>query len=173
MAYLDQVLARTDALRKQRSQGSNVGSIMELIRNKRAIQAAQAPATSPVQAAAQRAVASVAGAGTGQKGLRPEFDTALAQMIRDSGGKISVGSGYRSIDEQAKIYNLWKQGKHPAPLVAKPGSSNHNFGLAADLKFADAATRKWAHQNAGKYGLVFPMGNEPWHVEPVGAKSKR
>lgn len=107
------------------------------------------------------------------KGLNKEFDTALQRMIKDSGGKVSITSGYRSIAQQQKIYDLWKAGKHPAPLVAKPGRSNHNHGLAADLKFLTPEAKKWFHANAAKYGLAFPMKSEPWHIEPINAKSKR
>ena len=28
----------------------------------------------------------------------------------------------------------------------------------------------WVHANAGKYGMYFPMGHEPWHIEPVGTR---
>lgn len=29
----------------------------------------------------------------------------------------------------------------------------------------------WVHQNASKYGMFFPMGYEPWHIEPSGGRS--
>lgn len=107
------------------------------------------------------------------KGLNAAFNSQLQKLIKDSGGKVSIGSGYRSIAQQTKIYNDWKAGRHPAPRVAKPGRSNHNHGLAADLKFADGKTKKWVQDNAGRYGLVFPMADEPWHIEPVGARKMR
>src|SRR5690606_28212272 len=31
--------------------------------------------------------------------------------------------------------------------------------------------REWAHANAPNYGLAFPLGHEPWHVELAGARS--
>lgn len=46
---------------------------------------------------------------------------------------IRIISGYRSMEEQQKIYN---QGRTtPGPIVTKavPGSSYHNWGLAADI----------------------------------------
>jgi hypothetical protein len=30
--------------------------------------------------------------------------------------------------------------------------------------------RRWVHDNAHKYGLSFPLGNEPWHIELVEAR---
>lgn len=54
----------------------------------------------------------------------------------------------------------------------KPGGSYHQKGEAADLgwsggRFASAPkeVREWVHANAGNYGLKFPMGHEPWHIE--------
>ena len=29
------------------------------------------------------------------------------------------------------------------------------------------AAAKWAHANAGNYGLKFRMNWEPWHIEPA------
>lgn len=104
------------------------------------------------------------------------FNRQLRKMIAASGGKISITSGKRSSQKQAQLYAaaVKKYGKANAgKWAAPPGRSNHEFGLAADLKFADAGARKWAHQNAAKFGLAFPMSHEPWHVELPNAKALR
>ena len=61
--------------------------------------------------------------------------------------------------------------------VGLPGGSKHQHGQAVDLawnggRFADAPkeVQDWVHANAGKYGMYFPMGHEPWHIEPVGTR---
>lgn len=54
--------------------------------------------------------------------------------------------------------------------VALPGRSNHQKGTAFDLEYSNDDARKWAHENAAKYGLHFPMSHEPWHVEPIGSR---
>lgn len=54
--------------------------------------------------------------------------------------------------------------------VALPGRSNHQKGIAFDLEYANDDAKKWALENASKYGLHFPMSHEPWHVEPVGSR---
>lgn len=54
--------------------------------------------------------------------------------------------------------------------VARPGHSNHEKGLAADLAYADAAAKAWVHQHAKEYGLQFPMANEDWHIELLGGR---
>lgn len=107
------------------------------------------------------------------KGLNAEFNSALQRLIKDSGGKVKIGSGYRSIAEQQVLYDRWKRGVPGQAQAAPPGKSNHNHGLAADLTYADDNSRKWVHANAANYGLRFPMSYEPWHIEPVNAREIR
>lgn len=61
--------------------------------------------------------------------------------------------------------------------IGLPGGSMHQHGQAVDLAwnggaFASAPreVQDWVHQNAAKYGLHFPLGNEPWHVEAQGTR---
>jgi hypothetical protein len=56
--------------------------------------------------------------------------------------------------------------------IGKPGGSYHQKGTAADmgyngqsLKNAPANVVAWLHDNAGQFGLKFPLGNENWHIE--------
>src|SRR5688572_28884240 len=104
----------------------------------------------------------------GTEGMDPRFASALEQMIHESGGRIWIVSGYRSVEEQTSLWNnaLAKYGSEDAARqwVAPPGRSNHNHGIAADLGFSDGGL-EWAHQNAQKYGLYFPMSWEDWHIE--------
>ncbi len=79
-----------------------------------------------------------------------------------SGGRVTLGNAWRSHDQQVDLH------RRKPNLAAKPGSSNHEFGLAADLVFANAAARRWAHENASRFGLWFPMDYEPWHVQLIG-----
>ena len=94
----------------------------------------------------------------GDFGLEPILWAKLSAMIAASGGRIRIGNGRRTNDEQRRLY-AQKPG-----LAAPPGKSNHEFGLAADLE-GDLAL---AHRLAPAYGLYFPMGHEPWHIEVVG-----
>lgn len=107
----------------------------------------------------------------------PAFEGNLNKLLKDFGGKVSVSSGYRSPERQAVLWKnaLRKYGSAAAARkwVAPPGRSNHGRGLAADLKFSDAATRRLVHQSAGKYGLHFPLSNENWHIEPISARKKK
>lgn len=99
------------------------------------------------------------------------FQHSLQRFIAASRGRIRVVSATRSRSEQTR---LWRQAlerygsvSRARRWVAPPGQSRHELGLAADLAFADAAVRTWAHRNATRFGLRFPLAHEPWHIEPV------
>lgn len=104
-------------------------------------------------------------------GMNPALEKALSQMMAASGGQVSIGSGYRSVQEQQELWEaaLEKYGDPEIAdnWVARPGTSNHGRGTAADLRFTNDAARQWAHENAARFGLYFPMDHEPWHIEPV------
>jgi D-alanyl-D-alanine carboxypeptidase/Transglycosylase SLT domain len=109
------------------------------------------------------------------EGLAPGFSSALQRLIAAAPGRITISSGYRSPERQQQ---LWDQAlaKYGDPeiadnWVARPGRSNHNHGVAADLSFENDEVRQWVHANAAKFGLHFPMGHEPWHIEPIDADS--
>lgn len=107
----------------------------------------------------------------GESGLELTLDRALNQMMAESGGKITLSSGRRSPERQQQLWDeaLRKYGDPEIAdnWVARPGTSRHERGEAGDLQFADDATRQWAHQNAARFGLTFPMAHEPWHIERV------
>lgn len=111
-------------------------------------------------------------------GLDEAFATNLGAMIQDAPPDIrkglQIGSGFRSVERQRE---LWEASDKSGKMVAPPGRSFHNHGQAVDLWYngqrldkAPADVRQWVHQNAGAYGLYFPMGYEPWHVEPQGTR---
>lgn len=105
------------------------------------------------------------------EGLAPGFSSALQRLIAAAPGRITISSGYRSPERQQQLWDqaLAKYGDPEVAdnWVARPGKSNHNHGIAADLGFENDEVRSWVHANAGKFGLHFPMGHEPWHIEPV------
>jgi D-alanyl-D-alanine carboxypeptidase len=111
-------------------------------------------------------------------GMADPFESALEQMFANAPPEIrdqlEVRSGYRSEERQAQLWEeaLAKYGsaEEARKWVAPPGSSQHNHGNAADLGYLDPAAEAWAHENAAAYGLAFPLGNEPWHVELASAR---
>lgn len=110
-------------------------------------------------------------------GLNTTFSYRLQQFLEAAGGGISIHSGYRSNEVQAKLFEeaVAKYGSEAAArrYVAPPGKSQHNHGLAADLTYANDAAREWAHANAGRFGLEFPMSWENWHIQPTDMRLLR
>lgn len=109
------------------------------------------------------------------EGANADFLRQMNQFIAAApAGYLTVNSGYRSPERQAQLYQqaLAKYGseREARRWVAPPGRSQHNHGNAMDLGFGSDAARQWAHQNAGAFGLSFPLSNEAWHVELAGAR---
>lgn len=113
-------------------------------------------------------------------GLADTFSEKLARMIAsmpdDLKGAVTINSGFRSIERQQQLWldALKKYGSPEAARkwVAPPGNSQHNAGNAADLGYKSDAAKNWVHQNAGTFGLSFPMSHEPWHVEDAEARKQ-
>jgi peptidoglycan LD-endopeptidase CwlK len=54
--------------------------------------------------------------------------------------QVKILSGTRTYAEQAKLYAQGRDNKLPRVTNAKPGSSNHNFGIAFDVGIFDGKT---------------------------------
>ena len=108
--------------------------------------------------------------------LKRRYDKMLADAPEAVRNGISVSSGYRSEARQQQLWDeaLKKYGSPEAARkwVAPPGSSQHNKGEAFDLKYDTPEARAWVHEHAKEYGLAFPMGNEPWHVERAETRGR-
>lgn len=104
-------------------------------------------------------------------GLDPELYGAIEKLNSVSPfgpNTVSVGSGYRSYEEQERLYNDWMNGVPGQAQAAPPGRSNHNHGTAADLEYMNDEAREWVHSVAADLGLHFPVPGENWHVERIG-----
>ncbi|WP_077623166.1 M15 family metallopeptidase [Sediminibacillus massiliensis] len=127
--------------------------------------------------------------------LRKEAATALEELFdaaEGAGLDIVAASGYRSYERQKVIYqsNVDKMGQEKADkLSARPGTSEHQTGLAMDVTSAEMAFSlqqtfkqtdegSWLAENAHKFGFIirYPEGKtditgysyEPWHIRYVG-----
>lgn len=113
-------------------------------------------------------------------GLQDAFAVKLSRMFDSAPAKIKTGlgiySGARSNERQAELWQeaLKKYGSvdEARRWVAPPGRSEHNHGNAADVSFNGQSLKnappevvQWVHENAGKFGLKFPLANENWHIE--------
>ncbi|WP_412739918.1 D-alanyl-D-alanine carboxypeptidase family protein [Krasilnikovia sp. MM14-A1259] len=89
---------------------------------------------------------------------------SLTKLIADAkrdGVHIGITDSYRSYDEQvdlAKRKGLYSQGG----LAAKPGTSEHGWGMAADLDL-NAKALSWMRANGAKYGFDENVPRETWH----------
>ena len=121
------------------------------------------------------------------QGLNSDFACRLYKFLKaaDAEGKnVTLNSGYRSIPRQAEIYRVFMANGGRGAPVAPPGRSKHNYGIAYDLHYDGQHSNfrlgngntakclqilpscKWAHDNAARFGLRYPMLVEPWHIEP-------
>jgi LAS superfamily LD-carboxypeptidase LdcB len=70
--------------------------------------------------------------------------------------------------QKPRIYKgkAWYLKKGMAPM-AVPGTSNHNLGIAIDIKDASGARLAWLLENAHKFGFSWELDSEPWHLRFV------
>ena len=122
-------------------------------------------------------------------GLTSEFVNNFNNMkagANAEGVDFDVFSGYRSYYTQKSTYQGWvnKDGKAAADTYsARPGHSEHQSGLAADIngygaRFDESKATEWMANNAYKYGFIlrYPKGKqgitgyvyESWHFRYVG-----
>ena len=68
------------------------------------------------------------------RGLHPEVRAAADWAVRyaeSQGVPVTITSGYRTWEDQARLRAKWERGENPYP-VNRPGDSAHNWGLAFD-----------------------------------------
>ena len=122
---------------------------------------------------------------------------ALAQMRADclaAGLTFNMTSAYRGYNYQntlfqRKVDKLMAQGysrsaaeSETSRSIAIPGTSEHQLGLAVDIK-SGTSGYNWLAQNSWKYGFIlrYPTGTtaltgiyyEPWHFRYVGEELAR
>lgn len=134
--------------------------------------------------------------GTGFR-MRKEAAGKLASLFtgaRNAGHRLTVVSAYRSYGQQSALYSDYVRSYGQAyadSISARPGFSEHQTGLAADVGqltptcqleacFGSTSDGRWVAKNAYKYGFIvrYPKGQqqvtgytyEPWHLRYVGAK---
>lgn len=116
----------------------------------------------------------------------------LFQAAEAAGVPLMLASGYRSYSQQVAVYGAEVKnygGLQADRESARPGHSEHQTGLAADLEpvnrqceiaqcFGQLPEGKWLVANAASYGFIirYPENKEqitgymyePWHVRYVG-----
>lgn len=98
------------------------------------------------------------------------FRSMRADAARD-GIDVGVTDSYRTYAQQVDLADrkgLYSEGG----LAAKPGTSDHGWGLSLDVDVNDQGQR-WLRANGARYGFVEDVPREPWHwtyrPDPGGA----
>lgn len=99
------------------------------------------------------------------QGKMVEVNTArafqrMANAARTDGVNLYINSGFRTMDQQRYLYNLYQRGL--GNLAAYPGFSNHQSGIALDI---DIRANWWLIRNAASYGFRRTVPSEDWHWE--------
>ena len=89
---------------------------------------------------------------------------AMIEAARRDGVELKITSAHRSRQQQEVLYQKYLNGT--GNLAAKPGTSNHEGGLAIDFTNTPGA-HAWLAKNAGRFGLKNLPG-EPWHYSTTG-----
>lgn len=125
------------------------------------------------------------------RSVTAEHMQQMMQAAAAAGLPFGLTSAYRSYNDQVATYNNWVQVNGSTTsadtVSARPGYSEHQTGLAADLDtgscvlecFGATAQYTWLKQNAANYGFIerYPNGltgvtgysPEPWHWRYVGS----
>lgn len=130
---------------------------------------------------------------TMRKEAAQALEALFAAAREEAGHELIAVSGYRSYGQQAAIFNrkVKNVGKKKAMLlVAPPGASEHQLGLAMDLgvpsnqklneAFGDTEAGQWVRDNAHRFGYIIRYreewtsitgyADEPWHIRYIGAE---
>ncbi|MDJ1370738.1 M15 family metallopeptidase [Gulosibacter molinativorax] len=132
--------------------------------------------------------------------LRQDAADAVKGMFADAaeaGHYLDMTSGYREYDLQTQLYSGYveEQGVEEADSTsARPGFSEHQTGLAADISapdaypdcildtcFGETEAGQWLAENSWEYGFIvrYPEGEtavtgyayEPWHFRFIGVEA--
>ena len=85
----------------------------------------------------------------------------LLTAAKADGVDIGITDSYRSYESQvdlAERKGLYSEGG----LAAKPGTSDHGWGLSVDLRL-DGPALAWMRANGASHGFVEDVPREPWH----------
>lgn len=131
--------------------------------------------------------------------IRKEAAYQLEKLFKagkKDGIELYASSGYRPYSRQVQVYEakIEKDGEDEAKkLVAMPGQSEHQTGLAMDVtsrsigflleeEFEDTKEGQWVKDNAHNFGFIirYPKDKvestqysyEPWHLRYVGDDAK-
>lgn len=109
---------------------------------------------------------------------------AMAWAAKKDGILLAVNSAFRTMEHQTELFKAYVielakfqkglRASKPA-LVARPGFSNHQGGIAIDINRApgddmktaapDSPIDLWLIKNAARFGFFRTVASEAWHFE--------
>lgn len=114
---------------------------------------------------------------------------ALIDAAEKNGYKIKMSTSeygaWRPYAKQEYYWNCYQtKSCNNGNTAAKPGTSDHGWGIASDLSFGSKEAMYWAHDHASEFGLKFPLCkdvrssnkkacDENWHIEPSNVKKMK
>lgn len=98
---------------------------------------------------------------------KPARDKLVAALKANPGKSMTINSMLRTIAQQYLLYRWYQSGRCGIGLAAKPGTSNHETGLALDV--SQWSTWKPILQNAGFHWLG---SGDPVHFDYAGSGAK-
>ena len=102
--------------------------------------------------------------------VRPDLVRAAKRLVRIAnqvGANPRITSGFRTYDQQNKLYQLRQAGQWPYP-VAPPGTSAHEFGYAIDIAVPDKTNQEDMGTVWVNWGHVYGGKADPVHFEWEG-----
>ena len=117
-----------------------------------------------------------------------ELNDMMNQMKKDGITNIWIQSAYRSVDRKKELYDAsvkkyLQEGKTQEEAeeltneyINKPGSSDHNLGLAVDFNKVDNGFEKldgfkWLQENAENYGFVLRYPKDKEDITKIAYES--
>lgn len=96
--------------------------------------------------------------------MHPEAAAAMSTMLQRAEEvgfpDLAVSLSYRTL---AKQQEKWANFQAGGNLAAVPGTSNHGWAVAADMRWGRLVTLAWLQANAPRYGFINDVPSENWH----------
>lgn len=121
----------------------------------------------------------------------------LLNAAAQAGHSLRLESGYRSYNAQANLFRRYSNkygAAYAEKISARPGTSEHQTGLAADIGysngqcslhrcFGETPGGQWVADHAAEFGFIvrYPQDKvavtgynfEPWHLRYIGVENAR
>ncbi|HET9672544.1 MAG TPA: M15 family metallopeptidase [Actinomycetota bacterium] len=96
--------------------------------------------------------------------MHPEAAAAMGVMLRTAAlegfGDLTISLSYRTLEKQLEKWENFQAGGN---LAAFPGTSNHGWAVAGDMRWGRAVSLAWLQANAARFGFVNDVPSENWH----------